>query len=326
MANTELDPEVVQWVEMLGSEELNDRLVAAKALQHLGDEDAIDALIVCLDDDSARVQEIAVTALWEMANPVAVPPLLNCLSSNHELEVREEALSALKELVAPDDLLKLLDAIQVDDENMQLNVLILLRKIHDAQALPYVLPFFESKNPELREASVVTLRYLNQVVRCEPALALAKDTNNDVRRSAILTLGYLSDEPVVSMLCDAIANDPDWQVRRNAAQSLDLHATSAATPALTKALEDDHWQVRKFTARALQKVANNETIPSLIKALSDEYSDVRRDAAIALGNLGNPDVLPALQQTLDDPDRDVQIFSQRAIQKIQDQMTETSNA
>ncbi|MEM9808571.1 MAG: HEAT repeat domain-containing protein [Cyanobacteria bacterium P01_D01_bin.56] len=326
MANTELDPEVVQWVDMLGSQDLNDRLVAAKALQHLGDEDAIEALVQCLNDESTKVQEIAVTALWEMANPVVVPPLLDCLGSNHELEVREEALSALKELVAPDDLLKLLDAIQVNDENMQLNVLILLRKIHDAQALPYVLPFFESENATLREAAVVTLRYLNQVVRCEPALPLAKDANEDVRRSAILTLGYLSDELVVPMLCDAIANDPDWQVRRNAAQSLDLHATSAATPALTKALADEHWQVRKFTARALQKVANDQSIPSLIKALSDEYSDVRRDSAIALGNLGNPEVLSALQQTLDDPDRDVQIFSQRAIQKIQDQMTETSNA
>ncbi|MEM9906770.1 MAG: HEAT repeat domain-containing protein, partial [Cyanobacteria bacterium P01_D01_bin.44] len=52
------------------------------------------------------------------------------------------------------------------------------------------------------------------------------------------------------------------------------------------------------------------------------YSDVRRDAAIALGNIGNPDVLPALQQTLDDPDRDVQIFSGRAIQKIQDALSE----
>ncbi|MEL6263489.1 MAG: HEAT repeat domain-containing protein, partial [Cyanobacteria bacterium J06626_6] len=74
------------------------------------------------------------------------------------------------------------------------------------------------------------------------------------------------------------------------------------------------------------KVANDDAIPNLIKALSDEYSDVRRDAAIALGNLCNPDVLPALQQTLDDPDRDVQIFSGRAIQKIKDQLAETSNA
>ena len=328
-ANTDLsatmDPEVVQWVEMLRSPDLNERLVAAKSLQHLGDEDAIEGLIAALDDDSPMVQEIAVTALWELANPIAIPALLTCLGSDREAEVRTEALSALKELVAPDDLLTLLDVIQQDDEQVQLNVLVLLRKIHDAQALPYIMPFFESDSAALREASIVTLRYLNQVVRCEPALVLANDSNDEVRRSAILTLGHLSDDAVVPMLCEAIASDADWQCRRNAAQALDLHTTEAAIPALTQALEDDNWQVRKFTARALQKVANATSIPVLIKALSDEYSDVRKDAAIALGNLGNPDVLPALQQTLDDPDRDVQIFSKRAIQKIQDQMAETSS-
>ena len=326
MTNIELDPEVVQWVELLRSEDLNDRLVAAKALQHLGEEDAIDSLIVALTDESPKVQEIAVVALWEMANPIAIKPLLKCLGATNEKAVRIEALSALKEMISPDDLLTLLDVLQIDDEILQLNVLILLRKIHDAQALPYIVPFFESENPALREASVVTLRYLNQVVHFEPALALAKDEVDEVRRAAILTLGHLSDEAVVPMLGEALTSDPDWQVRRNAAQSIDLHATEAAIPALTSAMTDEHWQVRKFTARALQRVANDGAIPNLITALSDEYSDVRRDAAIALGNLGNPDVLPALQQTLDDPDRDVQIFSGRAIQKIKDQVAETSNA
>ncbi|MEM8501668.1 MAG: HEAT repeat domain-containing protein [Cyanobacteria bacterium P01_D01_bin.1] len=322
----DLDPDVVQWVEMLRSPDLNDRLVAAKTLQHLGDEDTIDSLIAALKDDSPKVQEIAVMALWEMANPVAIPPLLACLSANYADSVRVEALSALKEMVSPEDLLTLLDAVQIEDETVQLNVLILLRKIHDAQALPYIAPFFDSKSPALREAAVVTLRYLNQVVRFEPALALASDESEEVRRSAILTLGHLSDEAVVPTLCDALADDADWQVRRNAAQALDLHATKESIPMLTNALNDEHWQVRKFAARALQRLADNTAIPNLVKALSDEYSDVRRDAAIALGNLGNPDVLSALKQTLDDPDRDVQIFSGRAIQKIQDNLAETTNA
>ena len=284
----------------------------------------IEILIAALKDESSKVQEIAVTALWEIANPVAISPLLECLSTDTEESVRTEALSALKELVSPDDLLTLLDAVQVEDEVVQLNVLILLRKIHDAQALPYIAPFFDSENPALREAAVVTLRYLNQVVRFEPALALASDDSESVRRATMLTLGHLSDEAVVPTLCDALTTDDDWQVRRNAAQALELQKPQTAIPALVSALEDDHWQVRKFTTRALQQVADDTAIPSLVKALSDEYSDVRRDAAIALGNLGNPGVLSALKQTLDDPDRDVQIFSERAIQKIQDQLAETN--
>ena len=92
---TDLDPEVVQWVEMLQSPDLNDRLVAVNTLQHLGDEDTIESLIVALEDDSPKVQEIAVMALWEMANPVAISPLLKCLSSDYEEAVRTEALAAL---------------------------------------------------------------------------------------------------------------------------------------------------------------------------------------------------------------------------------------
>ncbi|MGA0198208.1 MAG: HEAT repeat domain-containing protein, partial [Prochlorotrichaceae cyanobacterium] len=68
----DIDPEVAQWVEMLKSPSVDDRLVAVKSLQHLGEDTAIDALIEALKDDNSMVQSIAVTALWELANPVAV--------------------------------------------------------------------------------------------------------------------------------------------------------------------------------------------------------------------------------------------------------------
>ncbi len=98
MYSTDMDPEVAQWIEMLQSSNLDERLVAVKTLQHLGDEDAIEPLIGALYDESPMVQEIAITSLWEFANPVAINPLMNCLGSAHE-KVRHEALSALKELV-----------------------------------------------------------------------------------------------------------------------------------------------------------------------------------------------------------------------------------
>lgn len=146
MYSTDMDPEVAQWVEMLRSPELDERLVAVKTLQHLGDEDAIEPLIGALYDENPMVQEIAITSLWEFANPVAINPLMDCLGSAHE-NVRHEALSALKELVSTNDLMKLLDLLQTGNIHTQLNVLVLLRKIHDAQALPYILPFFNPTTP-----------------------------------------------------------------------------------------------------------------------------------------------------------------------------------
>jgi HEAT repeat protein len=77
--------------------------------------------------------------------------------------------------------------------------------------------------------------------------------------------------------------------------------------------------VRKFAIQVLQKTPDENLLPALIEALTDEYSDVRKEAAIALGNLGNANALNALKQALDDPDRDVSIYAQRAIDKIQQQ-------
>ncbi|MEN9204215.1 MAG: HEAT repeat domain-containing protein, partial [Thermostichales cyanobacterium DRC_bins_46] len=247
---------------------------------------------------------------------IAVKPLITCLGSPHR-EVREEALSALKELVAPDDLPQLLLELEQPNPHTQLNILILLRKIHDVQALPYILPFFTSERPELREAAITTLRYLNQVERCQPALALMQDPDVTVVRATTLTLGHLQDAEVIPILQAALTSHSDWQVRRNAAQSLALHQDPGTIPALGQALGDDHWQVRKFAAQALQKGANQEVLPSLVRALSDEYSDVRKEAAIALRHFGDPQVLNALQQTLDDPDIEVRIQTERAIKQIQ---------
>jgi HEAT repeat protein len=156
--SVEIDAELNQWLEMLHAPNADDRLVAIKMLQHLGDEAALDGVIAALQDENVAVQKLAVTTVWEFANPKAVPALVECLTSPNQ-EIREEAHSALGELVSQDHLLLLLDALHRDNDDLQLNLLILLRKIHDAQALPSVLPFFQSANPTLREAAVTTLRY-----------------------------------------------------------------------------------------------------------------------------------------------------------------------
>ena len=92
----ENDSELNQWLEMLRSPELSDRLVAVKNLQYLGDEEATNALLLALSDESSAVQKIAISALWEIGNPVAIPAFIECLGSA-DADIRQEALSALNE-------------------------------------------------------------------------------------------------------------------------------------------------------------------------------------------------------------------------------------
>lgn len=135
-----------------------------------------------------------------------------------------------------------------------------------------------------------------------------------MRREVVLTLGHLTDEGVLSQVSQSLTADTDWQVRRNAAKSLALHASPAALPALSTALQDNHWQVRKFALQALQHSPDNASLANLMPLLKDEFADVRQEAAIA--KLTTPAALNALQPALDDPDREVSIQAERAIEKV----------
>ena len=311
-----LDEEVQQMVEMLASDDERDRLVAAVNLQQECDEDTIPFLIHALQDSSSSVQLIAVTTLWEMANAKAVLPLLDCINSKRDRKVSDEACSALKELINQDHLLKLLDYLESDDELQIIYVLILLRKIHDVQALPSISPFLSSENKNIRKEAVITLRYLNQLTHFTPANTLADDPDKEVRKETMLTLGNFREDSIVPILCNSLENDESWEVRRNAAMALEMHEDSSSSKYLSSAISDLHWQVRKFSMRALAKVLSEEYLEKIVKLLCDDYSDVRKEAAIALGLLGSKKAIGPLKQSLDDADIEVRIQSQRALEKL----------
>ena len=313
-----LDEAALDLVEMLRSECLDDRLVGAVGLQHLGNEDTIPFLIEALDDPSDAVQCIAVTGLWEMAHQSSVTPLTRCLKSDRSEKVRSEALAALKELVNQDHLLMLLDLLTTDDPLLQRAVLILVRKIHDVQALPAITPFLTASSSELRREAVITLRYLNQLTHFPPALALADDPDDGVRQEAMLTLAHLDEPSVVPLLCRALSDDAAWSVRRNAAQALEAKSDASTAAALAAAANDAHWQVRKFSLKALARVMTDGQVATIIPLLCDEYSDVRKEAAVVLGRSGSPHAGAALRQAEHDSDIEVRIAAGRSLQLLND--------
>ena len=311
-----LDDESKEIVELLFSTNEDDRLVSAVTLQQLGDEDTIPFLIHALDDSSTSVQLIAVTSLWEMANEKAVIPLMKCINSKRVEKVRDEACNALKELINQDHLLKLLDLLETEDDTQKIYVLILLRKIHDIQALPSIADFLKSSNPILRKETIITLRYLNQLTHYPPAILLASDPDIDVRKETMLTLSNFEEPDILKTLCKSLIEDESWEVRRNAAQALEQKKDYLSSTFLSKSISDDHWQVRKFSMRALSTVVKEEHLEAIIPKLCDDFSDIRKEAATALGLIGSEKAIGALSQSLNDSDIEVRIASQKALNKI----------
>lgn len=312
-----LDDELINPVEMLLSDSVDDRIVGAVSLQHICDEESVPFLIHALSDSSDDVVFTVVTSLWEIASQAAVVPLIDCLYSTRSERTRNEALNALKELVNQDHLLILLDRLTEEDSLLQASILILLRKIHDIQALPTVAPFLESSNDNLRKEAVTTLRYLNQLTHYPPALKLASDPSVDVRKEAMLTFAHLDEPEVLESLMSSLLTDESWEVRRNAAQALERKSIPSSADSLVKAIHDEHWQVRKFALKAIQPHVADIYSSNLIPLLCDDYSDVRKEAALALGSIKSEEVKSALQQSLNDSDIEVRIASEKSLAKIQ---------
>ena len=311
-----LDDDLKLPVEMLLSASRDDRLVAVVNLQHLCDEESVPFLIHALRDDSDDVVFTAVTSLWEIANQTAVLPLIDCLGSTFAERIRLEALNALKELVNQDHLLALLDQLVKPDVALQASILILLRKIHDIQALPSVAPFLSSEQELLRKEAVTTLRYLNQLTHFPPAIPLASDPSIEVRKEAMLTLAHLDEPDVMTALITCLLEDTSWEVRRNAAQALDRKSNPSSADALSLSISDDHWQVRKFSLRALNPHVSEKYSSNILPLLCDDYSDVRKEAALALGGISTDQSRSALMQSLNDSDIEVRIASEKSLARI----------
>ena len=133
------------------------RAEAAEALGGLG-ADACDALMAAAGDPSSRVVEAAISALGELADPRALPLLIEVAGDEAEPLVREAAIAALG-------------------------------AIGDRRALPALLELARSGRPQLRRRAVVALTAFDGP-EVEAAFTAARlDRNPMVREVAEMVIG-----------------------------------------------------------------------------------------------------------------------------------------
>ena len=117
------------------------------------------------------------------------------------------------------------------------------------------------------------------------------------RAYAASQLGKLAAEakPAAPLLIDCLG-DPDWQVRRQAAEALGAIGDSAAVDPLIEVVSNRNgaWSVRSAAVRSLGRLADPRAVAPLIGLRNDMNAHVRHMAVIALGQIGTPETIEPL--------------------------------
>ncbi|MFW6066561.1 MAG: HEAT repeat domain-containing protein, partial [Planctomycetota bacterium] len=122
------------------------------------------------------------------------------------------------------------------------------------------------------------------------ATLLASDTDPRVRSAAVRALGKADDKTYLPDVVKAL-DDPDQQVRRDAAASLcTLTGEEAVAPLCRHAEEDSSADVRAACAAALRHYPRPEVARTLINALDDSAFSVRYRAKRSLVEMTGRDL------------------------------------
>jgi len=112
-----------------------------------------------------------------------------------------------------------------------------------------------------------------------------QDPSWEVRKAAVESLGRLNGNRATELLVAAL-RDAHQQVREQAVIGLGKRSDDTVVEALIAALNDSDWSVREQAAIALGRTKDDRAVESLLKALQDSEWQVREQAARSLGANG----------------------------------------
>lgn len=171
---------------------------------------------------------------------------------------------------------------------------------------------------------------------------LLNDSEWEIRREAVITLGEMGDERCIEPLVRCL-RDGDWQVRDAAVESVAMIG-SPAVDLLLRYIRD--YDARKSAIKALGKINDERVLDPLISMLhNDEFKDdatwalvelgqpavgrlleclknqddvIRKQAILALGEIKDSSSVDSLIERLQDPDWFIRLSSAAALEKIGD--------
>jgi HEAT repeat protein len=254
-------------------ESINVRTLAISSLPVYADAEAYKTAWAALADQTAAVQNAAVSAFSPLRNARTTPPPGNPVKFQVAQKISELLKNAETRYAAADVLghlgmniaVRPLLAAMTDDRPMiRYTIITSLGQIKDKQATVEMVRYLKDPDPYVRMYTAKALGHLGDM-RATPGLLVAlADSQDFVRREAAAALGEIGDWRATQPLI-ALINDP-------------LAGISAI--------------------RALGQIGDRQAVDGLVKALSMK-DNLAATAATSLGQLGDPRAAPHLGQYLE---------------------------
>ncbi|BAY43468.1 hypothetical protein SAMD00079811_10480 [Scytonema sp. HK-05] len=196
------------------------------ALEKIGNQQAVDALILALQDKNLSVRSSAIDALAKIGNRQAVDALILALQNEYS-DVRSSAIDALA-------------------------------KIGNRQAVDALILALQNEYSDVRSSAAIALVKIS-TQHMENALILVSQHQSSVRLSTAIALGKIGNQQAENALFLALQN----QVSSIRLSLTDLFAQIGNVDALILRLQDEYLSVRLSAASALGNIADSEILSRL---------------------------------------------------------------
>ena len=180
---------------------------------------AVPALIRGLEDPSHVVRRVSVITLLEMRDATAVPALLNTFKADTDPHVRDVAAQALGDIADPAAVPGLIDVLNDRNLHIEDRAARILGEIADPAAVPALIDALRASDARLRTSAAEALGMIADRRAVPPLIKALGDTDVTVRASAAFALADIGDATQAEHLLPLL-NDSDLAVRRRAARGL----------------------------------------------------------------------------------------------------------
>jgi HEAT repeat protein/beta-lactamase regulating signal transducer with metallopeptidase domain len=283
------------------------RREAVESLGGLTDPRSLAALIEIAqtdrDQDAARE---AVESLGDRPNGDGAAGLLDLVRTGRSSDVRQEAVETLVAALPSDRaVVALADVARTDrDVDVQREAVESLGELEDGAGVATLLDLLRTHSvSDVRREVVETLA---EALPPDSALAILKDvaandTDVDVQRDAVESMGELKSTAAASAVRDVARSHPRTEVRQEAVETLgETMDPAQAIEALRAIVRDDPDEdVRLEAVETLGELEDLRALPFLVElARTHRSEEVRQEALEAYAYAAVPDSAAALLQEI----------------------------